>query len=75
VAQLEGDAYKEGAMRATTKQALTGGLYAGLLGYLVVVVFLALVNLLAGRSPSCSARLCSTGCAIRQRWWSHRAPS
>jgi hypothetical protein len=44
-------------MRAATKQAWTGGLYAGLLGYLVVVVFLALVNLLAGRSPFYTAAL------------------
>ncbi len=44
-------------MRATTTQALEGGLYAGLLGYLVVVVFLALVNMLAGRSPFYTAAL------------------
>jgi hypothetical protein len=44
-------------MRARTKLALTTGLYAGLLGYLVVVVFLALVNLLAGRSPFYTAAL------------------
>lgn len=44
-------------MRATTNRALTGGLYAGLLGYVVVVVVLALVNLLAGRSPFYTAAL------------------
>ncbi|MGD2135522.1 MAG: hypothetical protein PVF27_05145, partial [Gemmatimonadales bacterium] len=38
-------------MRAETKQVLTGGLFAGLIGYGTVVLLFALINVLAGRSP------------------------
>lgn len=38
-------------MRDETKDVLTGGMFAGLLGYLTVVVLFALLNLAMGRSP------------------------
>jgi hypothetical protein len=38
-------------MRDETKNLLTNGMFAGLLGYLTVVVLFALLNLLMGRSP------------------------
>jgi hypothetical protein len=38
-------------MREETKDVLTGGMFAGLLGYLTVVVLFALLNLAMGRSP------------------------
>lgn len=38
-------------MRAETKQVLTGGIYAGLIGYSTVVLLFAAINVLAGRSP------------------------
>lgn len=38
-------------MRDQTKDVLTGGMFAGLLGYLTVVVLFALLNLAMGRSP------------------------
>lgn len=44
-------------MGAKTKVVLGGGLYAGLLGYIVVVLFLAAVNLIGGRSPFYTAAL------------------
>lgn len=44
-------------MRSATRDVLTGGLYAGLIGYATVVVFIALLNLLAGRSPFYTAAL------------------
>ena len=37
-------------MRDETKHVLTGGMYAGLLGYFTVVVLFALLNLALGRS-------------------------
>jgi len=38
-------------MRNETKRVLTGGLFAGLIGYATVVVLFAVINLAAGRSP------------------------
>jgi hypothetical protein len=37
-------------MRSETKAILTGGMFAGLLGYATVVILFALLNALAGRS-------------------------
>lgn len=44
-------------MRATTRDILTGGLYAALIGYGTVIVVIALLNLIAGRSPFYTAAL------------------
>jgi hypothetical protein len=38
-------------MRDETKDVLTGGMFAGLLGYLTVVVLFALLNVAMGHSP------------------------
>ncbi len=37
-------------MRASTTLVIRGGLFAGLLGYAIVVVYFAAANLVAGRS-------------------------
>ena len=44
-------------MRESTRLTLGSGLYAGLIGYAVVVVFIAIVNLAGGRSPFYTAAL------------------
>jgi len=44
-------------MRAETRDTLTGALWAGLIGYGAVVVVIALLNVLAGRSPFYTAAL------------------
>jgi hypothetical protein len=44
-------------MRTATRDILTGGLYAGLIGYGTVVVVIALLNVLGGRSPFHTAAL------------------
>jgi hypothetical protein len=44
-------------MRTSTRDTLTGGLWAGLIGYGAVVVVIALLNVLAGRSPFYTAAL------------------
>ncbi len=44
-------------MRAESKLTLTGGLYAGLIGYGTVVVVVAVMNVLGGRSPFHTAAL------------------
>jgi hypothetical protein len=44
-------------MRAQTRDVLAGGLYAGFIGYGTVVVLIAALNLLAGRSPFYTAAL------------------
>lgn len=44
-------------MREQLRLVLMGGMYAGLLGYGVVVVFMAGLNLVAGRSPFYTAAL------------------
>jgi hypothetical protein len=44
-------------MRAQSQETLVGGLWAGLIGYGAVVVVIALLNLLAGRSPFYTAAL------------------
>ncbi len=44
-------------MRAATRDILIGGLHAGLIGYGTVVVVIAALNLLAGRSPFYTAAL------------------
>jgi hypothetical protein len=44
-------------MRAQSRATLIGGLWAGLIGYAAVVVVIALLNLLAGRSPFYTAAL------------------
>jgi hypothetical protein len=44
-------------MRESTRVTLAGGLYAGLLGYAVVVVFVGAVNFAGGRSPFYTAAL------------------
>lgn len=38
-------------MRARTRETLIGGLWAGVIGYGAVVVIVALLNVLSGRSP------------------------
>jgi hypothetical protein len=44
-------------MRNETRDTLRGGLYAGLIGYVTIVVFFAIVNVAAGRSPFHTAAL------------------
>ncbi len=44
-------------MRAATRDILSGGLYAGLIGYGTVVILIAALNVLAGRSPFYTAAL------------------
>jgi hypothetical protein len=44
-------------MRAATRDVLNGGLYAGLIGYATVVIVVAALNVLAGRSPFYTAAL------------------
>lgn len=44
-------------MRLSTRLVLSGGLYAGLIGYGTVVVVMAVLNVLAGRSPFYTAAL------------------
>jgi hypothetical protein len=44
-------------MRAQTRETLVGALWAGLIGYATVVVVVALLNVLAGRSPFYTAAL------------------
>jgi hypothetical protein len=44
-------------MREETRTTLAGGLFAGLLGYLVVVVVMALLNIVSGRSAFYTAAL------------------
>jgi hypothetical protein len=44
-------------VRAQTRDTLTGGLYAGVIGYATVVVVIAAINVLLGRSPFYTAAL------------------
>jgi hypothetical protein len=44
-------------MRQETGTILRGGLYAGLIGYFTIVIFFAVVNTVAGRSPFHTAAL------------------
>lgn len=44
-------------MRAETRTVLAGGLFAGLLGYVVVVVVMAVLNVVAGRSAFYTAAM------------------
>lgn len=44
-------------MRRETEAVLRGGLFAGLIGYFTIVIFFAVVNLVAGRSPFHTAAL------------------
>ncbi|HEY7684859.1 MAG TPA: hypothetical protein VH833_02010 [Gemmatimonadales bacterium] len=44
-------------MRAQTRDTLIGGLWAGIIGYGAVVVVVALLNVLSGRSPFHTAAL------------------
>jgi hypothetical protein len=44
-------------MRKETEVILQGGLFAGLIGYLTIVLFFVLVNLVGGRSPFETAAL------------------
>lgn len=44
-------------MRTQTRNVLIGGLWAGLIGYGAVVIVIALLNVLAGRSPFYTAAL------------------
>jgi hypothetical protein len=44
-------------MRKETQDVLRGGLYTGLIGYFTIVVFFAVVNVAAGRSPFHTAAL------------------
>lgn len=44
-------------MREDTRLVLSGGLFAGLMGYGTVVIFFAVLNLVAGRSPFYTAAL------------------
>lgn len=44
-------------MRKETEITLRGGLFAGLIGYITIVVFFAVLNLIGGRSPFYTAAL------------------
>lgn len=44
-------------MRERTREILIGGLWAGMIGYAAVVVVIALLNVLSGRSPFYTAAL------------------